>query len=604
MPIKKIILYSLAVLLIIFGIWGYKLIWGKPFNFNHLLERYLVGVALHEPELLTLVGIIDNTILDFHSHTLADASPRHTYSMMERDKEFLQLLRRYNRENLSGQKAISYDMAEWLLETNIEGEPWMFHDYPVNQTMGVQSLLPTFMTTHHQIVDKSSAENYIARLRAFEEKFDQVRESVNYRAERGIIPPRFVIEHVLKEMKEFIGQPVEENPLYENLKTKLGELDHVNDEDKNLLLNEASSAIENEVTAGYTYLIDTFELLHDRAGDQAGVWSLPDGENYYRYLTRLHTTLPLTPEQVHETGLQEVERIKNEMFLLFDEVGITGDTIADRFAVLDNEYDMFYPDTSGVRDQIISDYAEIIDILYEKTCPLFQRTPKAGVEVRRVPEYSEATAPFAYYNIPAMDGSRPGIYFINLRNLDEITKYGMTSLTAHEAVPGHHFQLALAQDIENVPLIRNLYPLTSYVEGWALYAEYLVHEIGIYEDDPYGNLGRLQFEIFRAARLVVDTGIHAKKWIRKQAIDYMHEHTGMPRGNIVSEIERYIVMPGQALAYKTGMMHIQELREKAELELGEIFDLAEFHDVILMNGSLPMEILTGVVETYIMENQL
>jgi len=603
MPIKKIILYSLAALLIIFGIWGYKLIWGKPFNFNHLLERYLVEVALNEPELLTLAGIIDNTILDFHSNKLADASPGHSYKMMERDKEYLQLLRRYSRENLSGQKAISYDMAVWLLETNIEGEPWMFHDYPVNQTLGVQSLLPTFMTTHHQVVDKGSAENYIARLRAFEEKFGQVRESVLYRAERSIIPPQFVIDHVLTEMKGFIGQAAEENPLYVNLQTKLGELDNVSDGDKGVLLNDAASAIENEVSAGYQYLIDTFENLQGRADGQAGVWSLPDGDNYYRYLTRLHTTLPLTPQEVHETGLQEVARIKIEMFLLFDEIGISGETIAGRFSVLDNEYDMAYPDTSGVRDQIISDYAEIIDFLYEETSPHFQRTPQAGVEVRRVPEYSEATAPFAYYNIPAMDGSRPGIFFINLRDLDEITKYSMTSLAAHEAVPGHHFQLALAQEIENVPLIRNLYPFTSYVEGWALYAELLVHEIGIYEDDPYGNLGRLQFEMFRAVRLVVDTGIHAKQWSREQAIEYMHEHTGMPRGNIVSEIERYIVMPGQALAYKTGMMHILELRDKAETELGENFGLAEFHDVILMNGSLPMEILTDVVDTYIEENR-
>ncbi len=603
MSLKKIILYSLAILLLLFGIWSYKLIWGKPLNIDHLFERYLIGAALSEPELLTIVGVIDNTILDFHSHKLSDASPQHTYRMMERDKNYLDILRKYNRERLSGQQAISYDMVEWLLQTNIEGEPWMFHNFPVNQTFGVQSSLPSFMTTNHQVIDKKSAENYIERLRAFQTKFAQVRESVIYRAERGIIPPKFVIDHVLREMKNFIGQPVDENPLYDNLEQKLGELENISAEEKNRLLADAASAIENEVTTGYQYLIDTFEDLYDQAGEDSGVWTLPDGDNYYRYLTRMHTTLPLTPEEVHQTGLDEVERIKHEMFELFDEIGISGETIAERFSVLDEEPGMFYPDTAGVRDQIIADYSQKVEFLYEKTSPLFKRTPKAGVEVRRVPEYSEETVPFAYYNIPAMDGSRPGVFFINLRNVEDIAKYGMMSLTAHEAVPGHHFQLALAQEIENVPTIRRIYPLTAYVEGWALYTEWVIDEIGIYDDDPYGNLGRLQFEMFRAVRLVVDTGIHLHRWTREEAINYMIENTGMPESLVVSEIERYIVAPGQALSYKTGMMHIQQLRQKAESELGDRFDITEFHDVILMNGSLPMQTLTGVVNKYIDEHR-
>jgi len=601
--VKKIILYVLAILLFALGIFSYKLIWGKPFHINHFFDRYLIGAAISEPEILTVVGVIDNTFLDFHSNKLSDASPEHTYKGIERDKQYQNTLRRYNRDRLSGQKAITYDMVDWLLETNIEGEPWMFHNYPVNQTFGIQSMLPNFMATNHQILDKNSAENYIKRLRAFETKFDQVRESVNYRTERGVIPPQFVIDHVLSEMNEFISHPVNENPLFENLEIALNELDNISEDEKRSLLEDAFSAIENEVTVGYGYLIGTFQELHPKAGQNVGVWALPDGEEYYRYLTRMHTTLSLSPEEVHQTGLEEVERIKNEMFGLFDEIGISGVTVAERFAVLDDDSDMFYPDTAGVHEQIIADYSEQVNFLYDKTAPLFKRTPKADVEVRRVPEYSQDTAPFAYYNIPAMDGSRPGIFFINLRNIEEITKYGMMTLSAHEGVPGHHFQLALAQEIEGVPMIRKLYPFTAYAEGWALYTEWLLDEIDVYENDAYGNLGRLQAEMFRAVRLVVDTGIHNQRWTREEAIDYMYENTGMPMGDVVSEIERYIVMPGQALAYKVGMMHIQDLRSKAESELGDAFDVAEFHDVVLMNGSLPLEILSDVVESWIGEKR-
>lgn len=290
------------------------------------------------------------------------------------------------------------------------------------------------------------------------------------------------------------------------------------------------------------------------------------------------------------------------MFVIFDEIGISGETVSARFAIQDEDADMFYSDTAGVCDQIISDYSEQITFLYEKTAPLFKRTPQAEVEVRPVPGYSQETAPVAYYNIPAMDGSRPGIFFINLRDIKEITKYSMMTLSAHEAVPGHHFQLALAQEIEGVPIIRQIYPFTAYVEGWALYTEWLLDKIGVYENDPYGNLGRLQAEMFRAVRLVVDTGIHMQRWTREEAIDYMYEYTGMPMGDVVSEIERYIVMPGQALAIKVGMMHIQNLRSKAETELGNSFDVAEFHDMILMNGGLPLDVLSGVAESWIAEN--
>lgn len=602
MSVKKIILYVVVVSLLVFGIWGYKLIWGKPFNFDHFVERYLIETALSEPEVLTMIGIVDNTKLDFHSHKLTDASPAHTYSVQDRHERYLNTLNRYDRDRLTDTQAISFDMMSWLLGMNVESTEWMFHDYPVNQMSGVQKMLPLFITKDHLILNEKSAQNYISRLRAIETKFEQVRESVLYRADRGVIPPRLVIDHVLAEMTEFISGPAVENPLYDNFENVISELENISPEKKDELHAEALLAVQNEVTRGYNTLIATFEEIYDLSGDDIGAWALPDGDRYYQYLARFHTSLPLTPDEIHDIGLQEVDRIQTEMFGLFDEVGISGESVAARFAILDEDERMFYPDTANVRDQIVADYKDMIAFLTTEMAPFFNRTPSAPVDVRRVPEYAEATAPFAFYNIPAMDGSRPGVFFINLRAVEEIPKYGMMTLTAHEAIPGHHFQLALAQEVENLPTIRKVYPITVSAEGWALYTEALVAEAGLYDDDPYGDLGRLQAEIFRAARLVVDTGIHHKRWTRDEAIEYMHQNTGLPMGDIISEIERYIVMPGQALAYKPGMMHIQNLRKHAESELGDSFDIREFHDVILQSGLLPMQVLTTVVEQYIERN--
>lgn len=600
---KKYILYGLGAALLVFGIWSYKLIWGKPANFDHFAERYLISMVRYEPEILTLVGAINNTALDFHSDKLTDASPAHFYRNNEKNRRYYRTLTRYNRDKLTDQQQVTYDMLEWLLSKSIEGETWQFHNFPVNQTAGVQSDFPSFMDTYHDVINLKSAQNYIARLEAVYKKFEQVRETVLLSAEKGVYPPRFTIEFVLREMNDFIETPHQDNLIYTSFVKKIDEIEDMDDVRKEDFKNKVLTAIDEKVYPAYGLLIETFEELHKSAREESGAWTLPDGDAYYRYMTRYHTSLNIEPEEVHEIGLAEVARISEEMFELFDKIGIRGRTITDRFQQLDARPGTFYPDVPESYDAIIDEYMRLTALLYEGTAPLFNRLPKADVEVRRVPIHSQESAPFAYYSIPALDGSRPGIFFINLRNLDEVTSYGMMTLTAHEAVPGHHFQLALAQEIEGVPTIRRLYPFTSYAEGWALYSERLVAEIGMYDEDPESDLGRLQAEMFRAVRLVVDTGIHLFRWTRQEAVDYMYENTGMPMTDIISEIDRYVVWPGQALAYKIGMMHIQELRSKAETELGDAFDIAEFHDVVLMNGSLPLEVLTGRIEEYIRQKK-
>jgi len=312
------------------------------------------------------------------------------------------------------------------------------------------------------------------------------------------------------------------------------------------------------------------------------------------------TTTSLKPDQVHELGLREVARIENEMRTILDANGFAGQPIGEAMDKLGKDPRFLYPNDDKGRSDALAKYTELITQATEcSSKELFLTTPHAKIEVRRVPEFKEATAPSAYYEIAAMDGSRPGVFFANLRDMNEVPKWSMPTLAYHEGVPGHHWQLSTAEELKGVPQFRKVLPFTAYVEGWALYCEWLAKQVGWYDNDPFGDLGRLRDELFRAVRLVVDTGIHAKRWTREQAIAYMREKTGMGDKEVKSEIERYIVAPGQACAYKIGMLKIQELRARTQNELGEKFDQREFHDAVLKNGALPLEILEEQVNDYI-----
>ena len=313
-----------------------------------------------------------------------------------------------------------------------------------------------------------------------------------------------------------------------------------------------------------------------------------------------NTTTTLNLDEVHELGLREVARIESEMRAILDANGFAGQPIGQAMDKLAKDPRFLYANDDKGRVDALAQYTELITQAAERSSKeLFLTTPRAKIEVRRVPEFKEATAPGAYYEPPAMDGTRPGIFFANLRDMNEVPKWSMPTLAYHEGVPGHHWQISTAEELKGVPQFRKVIPFTAYVEGWALYCEWLAKQAGWYDKDPFGNLGRLRDELFRAVRLVVDTGIHAKRWTREQAIAYMHEKTGMGEKEVKSEIERYIVAPGQACAYKIGMLKIQELRARAEKELDERFDQREFHDVVLKNGGLPLEILEEQVNSYI-----
>ncbi len=593
---KKYILYFVLAVFIIGGWFSYKLIWGKPLSINHFYERVFIEFLLDDPELLTQLGIIDNTRLDFHSGKLTDASPARTEQLAAKTERDLQTLRKYNRERLSGQKALSYDILEWFLQNVADGRQYVHHNYPVNQLFGVQNSLPRFMASSHQLLNEKSARNYISRLSHFDVKFEQVLEGLKLREEKGIIPPKFVIERVLTEMRTFTAQDPRENILFTSFKERVDTIDAIRD--KNELFDEVEHEIVNTVYPAYELFIRYFEELKTKATDDDGVWKLPDGDALYAYQLRSITTTELSPQEIHDIGLGEVERIQNEMNDILAILGFRSGTFAEKMQALAKDERYLYPDTDEGRAQAIKDYQTIIDEIDEQINIAFDIRPSVGVRVERIPEFTEETAPGAYYQPPALDRSRQGVFYANLRDMTEVPKWGMRTLAYHEAIPGHHFQIAIQQEITGVPTFRNVLPFTAYTEGWALYAEQLAWEYG-FQENPLDNLGRLQAELFRAVRLVVDTGIHYKRWTREEAIDYMYENTGMPMGDVISEIERYIVMPGQATGYKIGMIKILELRERATQALGDRFDIKQFHNVILKNGAMPLDILEEVVEGWI-----
>lgn len=596
-------------------VWLVNLIWFRPFNIHLFYDKIFVEIALENPEVVTSLGI--PVLYDMTKDELTDVSDEKLWEEFNHAKRNLEILKSYDFESQSEENQLNTNILRWFLESSIEGEPFFYHDYPINQMTGEQSSLPSFMESAHKLESKSDIEAYISRLSKFEVKFDQVIEGLKIREQKGIIPPKFVIERVLKEMKGFTGKddeveidleldigPVKRNILYANFDSKVDKIESLSAEEKEYYKQQVEEEVRSTVFRAYQKLIDYFEDQYQRSNTDDGVWKLPNGEAFYRYQLKKNTTTDYSPEEVHQIGLSEVARIKKEMWDILIAEGYTDTTVSigEMIQKLNEEERFLFPNDDNGRKQVVEEYSRILDEISANLDDAFDLRPKAGLEVKRVPEFKEEGTPMAYYSRPAMDGSRGGVFYANLRNVHETKKFGMKTLAYHEGIPGHHFQIAIQSELGGLPMFRTIGLFTAYIEGWALYTEQLAWELGFYDDDPFGNLGRLQSEMFRAARLVVDTGIHFKKWTREEAIDYMVANTGFTTTEVTTEIERYIVWPGQACAYKIGMIKILELREKAKNELGDQFDLKAFHNVVLKNGAVPLDILEELVKQYIEES--
>jgi uncharacterized protein (DUF885 family) len=498
-------------------------------------------------------------------------------------------LRRFDRTRLSETQRVSADLMEWQLETIIREEPYLDYAFPLNQFNGVNVNIIEVMTVRHPLSNEKDAVNYVAALGQAGTRMEEAVAEGRRLAGKNLIPPRFIIQATLTQMKQFIATPPSQNPFITTFEQRMGAATGISSARRTELRDQAIKIVSAQVYPAWQKAIALLDPLAARAGDDAGLWRLQDGSEAYAHFLRRFTTTNFTADEIHEIGLREVARIEKEIDAILRQLGRTDGPIKDRIEKLKS--DLSYPLTEEGRKLIMTDVDQILRDAAKRSQSLFDQRPQAPVIAQPFPRFREANAA-ANYNGPAPDGSRPGVFQIPLRP-QRMTKFALRSLVYHETIPGHHFQIAFQVENKSLPRFRQIGAfggISALVEGWALYAERLAAESGWYEGDLEGRLGQLDSELFRARRLVVDTGIHAKRWTRQQAIDY---------GIEPSEVERYVVNPGQACSYMIGELKIIELREKAKKALGDKFSLNQFHNTILSTGTVPLDIVERQVDAYI-----
>ena len=578
--------------------------WISPVGVNNYINKVSIQIATDSPELLTRLGLIDNTLLDFHSGRLADYTKEGDERSLEKLRRARAGLDRYGPEGLDGQDLLSWKIAAWLFDDWLMDAEMEYSGYRVNQISGITVSLPEFLTDAHAIVDRRSADRYLSRLTEFGRVLREVKDRVVDDREHGVIPPDFVIEKSLAGMRQFIAEGAADNVLVTDFASRLSAVGEIDVEEQALLVADARARVEGQVIPGYAGMIALFEELATQTNHDAGIWRIPNGDAIYRHRLRSSTTTDYTPEQVHEIGLSEVVRIESEMHAILDAQQIPDGDIATRVRVVMEDPTQQFANTDEGREEMIAYLESFDEKVMARVADFFITIPPQPLEIVRVPVHAQDSSAGGYYSSPALDGSRPGRFYINQKSTADNPRWTLPTLMIHEGSPGHHFQLSASQLIEDVPLLRKLSPFNAFTEGWALYSERIAKtDMGLYDDDPLGDLGRLQAEMFRAVRLVVDTGIHAKRWSREEAIEYMLAKTGMTEDEVTREIERYSVWPGQATGYKTGQLAILELRETAEEALGESFDIRQFHELLLMNGAMPLALLKDQVTAWVDQQQ-
>ena len=563
---------------------------------NEYLDRKFDEAISRNPEAASSLG------LRTHYGDWSDRSDENAKRELEIQRANIDTLKRnFKLDALDEQTRLSVRLAEEELKRAEDDYKWRFHTYWISQMGGEHTDIPAFLVNVHKIDSLSDAQAYISRLSKLDKVFDQVLWQLQKREELGVIPPKFTFHYVTGDVKAFIDGCTKTDSSNILLADFSGKVDKLNiyAATKDKLKADAKAAIATTVKNSYQKLYDYWTALDKKVEKSEGVWSQPDGDAYYQYCLRHNTTTNISPDSIFETGLREVARIQAEMKVIMKQVKYKNDSLQDFFTFVRTDKQFKYSNDEAGRHKLISQstgYLDTIKVVY--LSKLFNHVPKAPLIVKQVEAFREKSSAGAFYEDPAEDGSRPGRFYVNLYNMNDEPTYQMEALCYHEGIPGHHMQIALAQELKSVPKFRRHGGNTAYIEGWALYSERIPKEVGLYQD-PYSDFGRLSMEIFRAARLVVDAGIHYKHWSRQQAIDYFLQNTANAPGDCEHEIERYFLWPGQATGYKVGMLKILALRSKAQTALGDKFDIRQFHDVILMNGAVPMTVLEELVDKYI-----
>lgn len=589
--------------------------------FDGRISDWTMEILADSPELATQAGVSEEDAGGPFAHRLDDRSPvaaeARRSAAIRRYAELLAL----DVARLSPAEEQTYRVLREQFGAAAEGAAFDYgvfsplggiSPYVLNQMDSAFLTLPSFLDDRHEVRSAADAENYLTRLRAVATAIDQETERARLDAERGVRPPLFIIDATIGLLEGVISEPPLQQIYITGFRRKLDALAAAETdpaaraqiEQRNLAyLARAEQIMRQHVIPAHQRAAAFLRSQRAAADDNPSVARLPDGAQFYQAALRIETTTELSPQQIHQIGRERVAALTTQLDIALRRVGLTEGPVGARLSQLTADPRHAYPDTEEGRAQLIADVRARIARVMERAPTWFGRMPRAPLEVRRVPEFLEATQSGAYYNSPSLDGSSPGIYFINLRSLGEMTKIDLPTQDFHEAAPGHHFQIALAQELTELPLLRRIMGFNAYSEGWGLYAEELADEQGFHEGDPIGRIGFLRWQLWRAARLVVDTGLHSQNWTRQQAIDYLLNTTGDAPGVVVSEVDRYIVWPGQACGYEIGRREIMRLREHARNALGPDFDLRGFHDAVLLSGEVPLGVLGELVEAWIPEQR-
>ncbi len=508
-------------------------------------------------------------------------------------REGLETISGFDSTEFNEQEKLSKLIFELDSKRQLSNDEFRNHTYIMHQFRAFHTMVPTFLINIHRVGDQSDAEAYVSRLQKVEHMFDQVIEQLRIREKLGVFPPKWSYEQMIQASNNVVtGQPFddssEDSTIWADFKSKVAKLE-IEQTAKDKLLADGRSALLDSVRPAYAKMVKELEKQMAITPEGDGVWRLPDGDKWYKNRLEWFTTTDLNADEVHNIGLKHVIRIHDEMREIKKKVGFEGDLQAF-FEFMRTDKQFYYPSTDEGRERYMSEATGLIEEMRKKIPEYFGLQPKANIVVKRVEAFREESAGKAFYQRPTPDGSRPGTYYANLFDMNSMPTYQMEALAYHEGIPGHHMQIAIAQELEGIPQFQKFVSFTAYIEGWGLYTEQLSKEMGFYKD-PYSDFGRLAMELWRACRLVVDTGVHAKKWSKEKAIQYLRDNTPNPEEDSRKAIERYIAMPGQATAYMIGKLKIVEIRERLRQELGDKFDIKGFHDEILKDGPVPMNVL-------------
>ncbi|MDC0601847.1 DUF885 domain-containing protein [Aliiglaciecola sp.] len=513
----------------------------------------------------------------------------------------LEDLKGFDKSQLSDQQKLSLDIAIVDLQRRLANDEFRHHTYIMHQFRAIHTVVPSFLSNIHKIDTLKDAEDYISRLNGVETLFAQTIEQLQIREKLGVFPPKWSYDQMIQASQNVIsGNPfaesAEDSTIWNDFQAKLDKLE-ISNAEKSGLSAQARQALQDSVLPAYQALIAELQKQRQITPDGDGVWRLPDGDKWYDNRLAWFTTTDYNADQVHQIGLENVERIHTLMRDIMKQVNFEG-SLKEFFEFMRTSPQFYYPSNDEGRQRYMAEAKALIDQMETKIPEYFGLTPEARMVVKRVEAFREKSAGKAFYQSPSKDGSRPGTYYANLYNMQDMPTYQMEALAYHEGIPGHHMQRAIAQELDGIPEFQKYVSFTAYTEGWGLYTEELAKDMGFYED-PYSDFGRLAMELWRACRLVVDTGIHAKKWSREEAIAYLIENTPNPENDSVKAIERYIAMPGQATAYMIGKLKIMELRANAMEQLGNKFDYRGFHDEILKDGPVPLNILENKIQSWV-----